>query len=175
MRTRSATRCAKSVLSTSMSVGRSTSPTGLPTSNAGMPRRRGGTIAERAAGYSSALCSKSRASSAARSKRSAWISFDLLGFLAAAAGECHGLDRGEATPQPGDGVWHREPGARLNRDRASDVERRGALGCLRRPGRRGDLPRAHSVAGVTGTVRPLQTQRRLNPDLRWPTLVRPGS
>jgi hypothetical protein len=53
---------------------------------------------------------------------------------------CHGLDRSEATPQPGDRIWHCQPRAGFDCDRASDGEQRGALGCLGGSGRRGDLP-----------------------------------
>jgi hypothetical protein len=72
MRTRSATRCAEFALSISMSAGGSISPTGLPTSNRGWVLVS--IVLEIAGVIGGAL------------KAFGWISFDLLGVLAAAAG-----------------------------------------------------------------------------------------
>jgi hypothetical protein len=69
-----------------MSVGRFISPTGLPTSNAGMPRRRGGTIAGARGWVLVSIVLEIAGVIGGALKAFGWISFDLLGLLAAAAG-----------------------------------------------------------------------------------------
>jgi hypothetical protein len=164
MRTRSATRCAKSALSTSMSVGRSISPTGFPISNAGIRRRRGGTIAGRVDGCLSALVLEIAGLLGGAFKAFGWISFDLLGFLAASAGGVMAWieakqHRNLATAY---GIASQELASIATELPTLNDEERWAsfVGQAEEA-----ISREHTL---WRTVRPLQTQRRLNPDLTQP-------